>query len=299
MIENINTNYVLITPARNEEHYIENTINSVICQTLLPNKWVIVNDGSTDRTADIILKYTSRHNFIEIISVDCDRNRNFGSKAKSIKAAYNKLKNLDFDFIGNLDADVSFEPDYFENIIKQFAKNKRLGIAGGLIFDFDATNNKKLDFTKQSVSTNWSVSGAIQLFRKQCYEDIGGYVIAKRGIDAIAETMARMHGWEVRSFSEYKVMHHRTEGTATQGILSARLNLGVQDYALGYSPLFELVRCTYRSFNKPYIFGSITILLGYILAMLRRDNIIVPDDFVNFLRQEQIGRLKNLLKKFT
>ena len=103
------------------------------------------------------------------------------------------------------DADVTFDENYFESILTQFHENPSLGISGGVICD--VINGK---INHHVISADWSVSGAIQLFRRKCYEDIGGYIPIKRGIDAIAEVMARMQGWEVRSFPEFKVLHHRS-----------------------------------------------------------------------------------------
>lgn len=291
MISSNRASYVLITPARNEEAYIEETIKSVISQTILPKKWVIVSDGSTDRTDDIANKYAIRHDFIQLIRADGDRIRNFGSKAKSIDIGYGQLKKIEYDFIGNLDADISFDQNYFENILTKFHANMKLGIGGGVICEI--YNGKT---ARQSTSVEWSVSGAIQLFRRQCYVDIGGYIPTKRGIDAIAEIMARMHGWEVRSFPEFKVWHHRPTGTAKQSILSAKFKLGMQDYSIGNLPSFEIVRCIYRSLDKPYIVGSIAILLGYFFSFLRRNDIVVPNDFKEYLRKEQIGRLRSLFQ---
>ena len=283
--------YVLITPARNEEDHIGQTIQSVVAQSILPLKWIIVSDASTDKTDEIALAYARRFDFIELIRADGDKKRNFGSKAKIIKIGYEHLKAYDFDYIGNLDADVTFDENYFENILGKFHVNAKLGIAGGVICDVI-----KGEINHPTISANWSVCGAIQLFRRKCYEDIGGYIPIKRGIDAIAEVMARMQGWEVRSFPEFKVLHHRSTGTAEQSALSARLKLGNQDYTLGYTPLFEMSRCLYRTVEKPYIIGAMLILVGYLNAWLRKEDLLVPMDVKNYLKIEQTQRLKHLFR---
>lgn len=283
--------YVLITSARNEENYIEKTIQSVINQSLLPKIWVIVDDRSTDRTGDIIKKYSNQYGFINLIQNCGDASRNFGSKAKAIQIAYDRIKKNDFDYLGILDADVSFDPHYYEAIIKKFPQNDKLGIAGGRVVD---SGDGK--FVTHKVSESFSVSGAVQFFRRKCYEDIGGYLSVKSGVDTVAESMARMYGWEVQTFSELKVLHHRPIGSEGQSIFKAKIGLGRQDYFNGNTPLFEIARCVYRLKDRPFIVGSLLILFGYFLPFFRREKVAVPDEMREFLKKEQSGRLKALLR---
>lgn len=283
--------YVLITPARNEESFIEKTIQSVLSQTVLPKRWVIVNDNSIDRTAKIVDKYSIKYDFIEHINVANDTNRNFGSKAIAISHGYEKLKDLNYDYIGNLDADILLPTSYYENILTKFRSNNKLGVAGGVRYDL--CNGK---ITKMRSWRN-SVAGAIQLFRRQCYESIDGYTPQKNGgIDAVAEIMARMHGWEVVSFPEYEVCHCRQTGTVNRGILKARFHAGIRDYYIGYHPLFHIVRCLYRITNKPFAIGSLCSFLGYYSAFLKREKRSVSNDFVNYFQKEQLIRLISLFK---
>jgi len=285
--KNMNNSYVIITPARNEEAYIEKTFQSVISQTILPKKWVIVSDGSTDRTDEIVKLYESNYDFIQLLHREPDTSRSFASKVYAIRAGIKQLNGIEYDFIGNLDADVSFEPDYYESVFVKFQENPKLGIAGGELFD-----NCGGKYIRQLKSTSWSVGGPVQMFRRKCYEDIGGYIPIKLGCeDAIAEIMARMHGWEVKSFPDIRVMHHRRTGTEKGNILSARFRGGVMDYSLGYSPLFEVARCFLRIIEKPYVIGSLFRICGYCWAFLRRDKQILPDEIVKFFHKEQLDRL--------
>ena len=280
------SSYVLITPARNEEAYISKTIKSVISQTILPKKWVIVSDGSTDGTDAIVNQYAAKFDFIELLRVEGDASRNFGSKVNAIKAAYGQLKDTEYDFIGNLDADVSFQHDYYEKILIRFQHNSKLGVAGGVIVDL---HNRKV--AKRIDSRN-HVAGAIQCFCRECYEAIGGYVPVNIGIeDTIAEVMARMIGWEVESFPEIKVIHHRRTGTEGRNIFSVRFINGQEDYFLGYHPLFEIAKCFYRIIEKPYVVGSLFWMCGYFWSSFRRDKQAVSADFVEFLRKEQMHKL--------
>lgn len=281
--------YILITAARNEEDHIEKTIRSVIAQTILPAKWVIVSDGSTDRTDEIVNQYVDTHDFILLLRRSADQKRNYGSKARALKLAYEQLTNLEYDFVGNLDADVSFGSMYYERVLSKFDANTRLGVAGGARFDL--LNGR---FRKIYPARN-SAGGPTQFFRRQCYEEIGGYLPLRfGGLDTVAETMARMHGWEVETFPDLEVFHYRCTGTAGGGTVRAKFKAGVIAYSVGYHPLFEVARCVFRLFDRPPVIGSFSLLAGYCWAALKRYERQVPDDFVRYLRSEQSARLRSV-----
>ncbi|UCH65113.1 MAG: glycosyltransferase, partial [Ignavibacterium sp.] len=283
-------NYVLITPARNEESFIVKTIESVIVQTRLPKKWIIVSDGSTDRTDEIVNEYMTQYNFIELLKKKSNEKRNFGSKAKAISIAYNKLRDLDFEFVGNLDADVSFDAKYYENIFIEFNKNSKLGIAGGIRYDLHDGKFKKLKCAPDSVG------GPFQLFRRECYEEIGGYKPSRfGGIDAMAEISARMKGWEVKMFPQYKIFHHRQTGTAINNVLKQKFRAGLRNYSLGYHPIFLLMRFYKTILLKPYFLGSLIVLFGYLWGTIRRFQRPVSKQFVRYLRSEQTDKMKSYI----
>lgn len=282
--------YVLITPCRNEADYIEGTLRAVIAQTARPQKWVIVSDGSVDRTDEIVRSYAETYDFILFLRRSGDRQRNFGSKVESIELAYQHLRELQFDFVGNLDADITFDCNYYANVLSKFEQNERLGLAGGRRLDVD--NGRLIPIrTAQN-----SVAGAVQLFRRTCYEAIGGYRrLPCGGVDAVAEIMARMHGWQVESFLDLPYYHHRVTGTASGGVLKARFKVGVQHRMIGYHPVFHLVSCIFHSPSYPFILGSLASIAGYVWTSLRKHEKVVPDDFVRYLRGEQLMRLRSLL----
>jgi len=283
--------YVLITAARNEETTIEKTIQSVISQTILPKIWVIVSDGSTDRTDEIVKQYEDNYDFIRILLRKNNTSRDFASKVYAIRAGVEQLNGTEYDYIGNLDADITFNPEYYERLFEIFGENPKLGIAGGIVFE---PHNGKWAPLRTNVAL--SVSGATQMFRRQCYDAIGGYLpLPKGGEDAIAEVMARRYGWEVKTFSQLEVFHCREVGTANGGLYSARINLGMEHYSLGYTLWFEIARCLSR-IKKSYILAELSTLWGYLLAFLRRDKTAVPEDIREYVRQEQIGRLKNAFR---
>jgi len=279
--------YVLITPARNEETYIEQTIRSVISQSRLPTKWVIVSDGSVDRTDDTVRRYEADYGFIRLLRREGAADRDFRSKVYAFNAGVQCLGDIGYDFIGNLDGDVSFEPTYYERVLSYFREFPQLGVAGGLLHERHGARWRALSYSVSS-----SVGGPIQLFRRQCYEDIGGYRPLKRGgIDMIAEVMARMHGWDVRTLSDVKVFHHRRTGTEKASVLAASFRRGMMEYVNGYHPLFQAARFISRIMEKPVLLASSARTCGYASALLRRLPYEVPQDVRQYLRHEQIRRL--------
>lgn len=279
--------YALITPARNEESFIEQTILSVCSQTVKPKKWIIVSDGSTDRTEEIVNSYIINNEFICLISSSRLGKAGFGSKVKAFNEGYNRIKNLNYEYIGNLDADISFSPNYFKNILHEFEGNNNLGIAGGIIQE--KIRGKRVD---QCQSSN-SVAGAVQIFRRNCYEEIGGYIPMEHGgVDAAVEIMARMYGWEVETFFEYKVLHHGKILTGAKNIIGARFYQGFTNYLLGYHQLFQLSSCFYNLAQHPFILGSLCSACGYYWARSRNYEQKLPKEAVKYLRTEQMGRLR-------
>jgi biofilm PGA synthesis N-glycosyltransferase PgaC len=278
--------YVLITAAYNEETYIERTILSVVSQTLPPQRWVIVSDGSTDRTDEIVLEYAKTNPFIELLPLREKHKRNFGAQVNAINAGYQQIRNLDFDFVGNLDADVSFAPDYFSRLVEWIERNSDVGLAGGFIYEEIGEK-----FQSRETNTFRSVAHAVQLFRRECYDAIGGYIpLRYGGPDWCAEIMARMKGWRVESLPELPVFHHRPTGGGT-GLLRYWYQQGSMDYSLGSHPLFEIVKCVRRMRSKPYVLGACARLTSFVLAHFCEEERPVSEGFVAFLRKEQSERL--------
>ena len=281
-----NLKYILITPARNEEENIERVIKSMIAQTVLPSKWVIVSDGSTDRTDEIVKNYLLRNPWIELLRMPEHSDRQFAAKVNCFNAGYAKVKGLDFDIIGNLDADISFDNEYFEFLMDKFVADPSLGVAGtpfienGNHYDYRFTNIKH-------------VSGACQLFRRECFEEIGGYTPIKGGgIDWVAVTTARMKGWKTRTFTEKTCLHHRKIGTGNNSALMAWFKQGRKDYFLGNHPLWEIFRTSYQATKKPYVIGGLYLLSGYVRAFIERGKRPISNELMEFIRNEQMQRLK-------
>jgi len=285
--------YVLITPARNEAAFIELTLKSVVSQTVPPQKWVIVNDGSTDGTDDIVRGYAANYPWIELVQMPERQERSFAGKAVAVSTGQARLGDLHYDVIGNLDADVSFDPDYFAFLMERFAENPRLGVGGTAFQEGNSSYNYEFVGIEH-------VSGMCQMFRRDCFEAIGGYPAVKSGgIDLIAVLSARAKGWETRTFLEKSFVHHRSQSGASHTGLRTKLHIGRKDYLVGNHPLWEIFRSIYQMMRKPYFIGGFLVLAAYFWNALRGSERSIPKDLMALRRREQLQRLKSMaLRRF-
>jgi len=276
--------YILITAVHNEEKYIHYPLESVLSQTNIPLKWVIVSDGSTDGTDSILRKYEEKHSFIRCSRLEKDsKNEGFMSKVHALRVAYEMVNRECFDYIGILDGDVSFGEKYYQNILSEFGKNRKLGIAGGYVHE----RNREGMFQSRIHNRERSVPGAVQMFRRECYERIGGLKpISYGGEDAYAEIVARATGWDVRSFPEYPVFHHKP-GHAKRGIWKERFREGKMDYTIGNHPIFELMKFLRRIPEYPVFVGAAVRMLGYFDALVMREVRIPPKEMLKHIKAEQ------------
>jgi glycosyltransferase involved in cell wall biosynthesis len=280
-------NYVLISPARNEADFIELTLKSVVAQTHRPLKWVIVSDGSIDGTDDLVRKYAVDNPWIELVRMQERKERHFAGKVHAFNAGYARVQGLDYQVIGSLDADMSFDADYFAFLLEKMAADSRLGVVGT---PFREGPKPIYDYRFVNIE---HVSGACQMFRRECFQEIGGYLPVKGGsIDHIAVLTARMKGWKTRTFTEKVSVHHRPMGTAQQSLLMARFRYGRKDFVMGNHPLWEIFRATYQMTKEPFFLGGCMLFFGYVWAYLQRVERPVPPELVAFQRREQMARLK-------
>jgi biofilm PGA synthesis N-glycosyltransferase PgaC len=283
--------YVLITPARNEAALIELTLKSVTTQALPPAKWVIVSDGSTDGTDEIVARYAAAFPWIELVQMPPREERHFAGKAHAVNTGRARLGDLRYDVIGNLDADVSFEPDYFAFLIGKFAENPRLGVAG------TAFHEGKVSYNYDFVGLE-HVSGMCQMFRRECFEQIGGYSpVRTGGIDLIAVLSARSKGWETRTFTEKTFVHHRSQNSALHAGLRERVHMGRKDYMLGNHPMWEIFRSVYQMKHKPYVIGGVVLLGAYMWNAVRCVKRSIPDDLMAIRRGDQMKKLSGLFRR--
>ena len=279
------TKFVIITPVKDEEAFIEKTVLSMISQTVRPNKWIIVNDGSIDKTGEIVQKYAGEHDWIEMINRPPGRAREPGRAViESFYDGYDSMKNLEFDFIVKLDGDLSFEPNYFEEIFKRFKRTSKLGIASGSCY-VERGNRLILEKTPRS-----HTRGPTKVYKRECWNDIGG-LVAKLGWDTIDEIKAQMRGWKTRSFNELKLVHHRPTGHAG-GALKGRIKQGLGAYYLGYHPIFMLVRVVNRIPERPFLIGALAMWWGFLSGYLKGLEQFEDPKLRQYLRKKQLERLQ-------
>ena len=280
--------YVMITPARNEEENIGRLIESVVAQTLPPVKWVIVSDNSTDATDDIVQTYAEQHPFIHLVRRDEDGSRAFSSMAGAVSLGYERLQDLEFDMVAKMDADMSMDSDCFERLLAKCDADPKVGRAGALLIQ-----KTEQGMRNHLATPDYHVSGGLELFRRACYEKMGGFQRpAYGGTDTIADVMARMHGWKVQTFTDVNVVHHGRVGEYRGSIHWGRFYHGVQDYTLGYHPVFFLAKLVRRLKYWPYGMASFQQGAGYVYACLRRFDCVVEPEVRAFIRNEQKERLR-------
>ena len=278
-----------MTAAYNEEAFIEPLIKSVISQTILPKKWIIVDNGSTDKTEQIIKQYAAQHDFIMYYRYDRSNNKSYYyHKIEAFSAGAEVVMHIEFDFIASLDADLTLEPTYYENVLREFERNSKLGIASGIY-----TNN--INGKLQRISRDrTSTPGGLQVFRRDCYEEIGGYELLQwGGEDAMADIMAQMKGWQTRSFSQYEAIHYRLLGVrGSISTLKAKVVQGRAEYDLGSHPIFICAKSFRRAFvEKPYILSGILRMAGFLQSALKKEKRFTPEEAIKFVRKKQMKRL--------
>jgi poly-beta-1,6-N-acetyl-D-glucosamine synthase len=281
------TRYVIVTPARDEERHIERTIQSVLGQSVLPTEWLIVDDGSTDRTGAIIDRYADQVPWIRTVHrVNLGFRRAGAGVIEAFYDGYNSIRNQDWDFIVKLDGDLTFSPDYFERCLAHFHMDPRLGIGGGEVYH-ELEGQLQLE-----ANPSFHVRGATKIYRRACWEAIGGLYTAT-GWDTIDEVTANMLGWTTHSFPELHLIHHRLTGSA-DGWLRDRMKLGMACYVSGYHPLFLAAKCLSRLARKPYVVGAAAIAFGFLKGYLTHKPQVRDARVIRYLRKQQLRRLCGL-----
>jgi biofilm PGA synthesis N-glycosyltransferase PgaC len=276
--------YVVITPVRDEEEHIQSTIQSMIQQTVLPQEWVIVDDGSKDDTGKIIDDYATRYPWIKAVH---RKDRGFrkagGGVVDAFNDGYRALTCTDWDFMTKFDGDLAFDPDYFEKCFDEFHRDDKLGVGGGVIC-YVVEGKKRFE-----EAPAFHVRGATKIYRKGCWDGIGGFLVAP-GWDTMDEVKANSLGWATRSFPQLHLIHHRDTGSA-DGLWPTLVKYGRANYICGYHPLFMLSKCIVRFFRKPYVIGSIGLMYGFVSGYLT--NVPQVDDraAIAYLRRQQMSRL--------
>lgn len=282
--------YVIISPVRNEEEYIEITIKSIIHQTILPTQWIIVNDGSKDRTLEIIEPYLIEYPWIKLINV-ADRGYYLPGKGvvETFYKGYDLIDFINWDFIVKLDCDLEFEPDYFKNLMAEFDKNPKLGIASGCTYI-----PKNESFIREDVMKDHPV-GPSKVYKKQCWESMNGLKPVP-GWDLADLLKAQMNGWETRCFYDLQIKHYRLTGSRRKGIWAPKHLQGRFEYRQGYNFYYTLLKALNNILLKPAIIGSIGKITGYIYAFLNKEEYLFEKEMRSFLRKKQKRLILSKLK---
>jgi biofilm PGA synthesis N-glycosyltransferase PgaC len=285
--------YVVISPVRNEAQFLETTMQSMVQQTVHPSQHILVDDGSTDATVDIIDRYAAAYPWVTGVrkthtesDARISRRGTRAREAKEIQAFYEGYATLavaDWQYLVKIDGDVGFEPDYFEKCFAEFEADPRLGIAGGLICNLV---DGKLE---PEPTPQFHVRGATKIYRRGCWEDIGG-VIQGPGWDTLDEVKASMLGWHTRTLPDLKVAHYRFTGAAN-GTWNNAVKNGVWSYIAGYHPLYMMIRCANRSLRRPYVVAGGGLFWGFVQAYLQRVPQIQDRALIRYLRQQQMRRV--------
>ena len=280
----MNPKYVVITPVRDEGNHIEATIECVLRQTVQPEEWIIVDDGSTDQTGTLVDRYAAQYPWIRVVHrANRGCRKSGGGVMEAFYDGYNSRQCDDWDFLVKLDGDLTFASDYFQSCFEHFTQEPRLGIGGGDIYhEVDG----KLEV---EAVPKFHVRGATKIYRRACWEAIGG-LFSGAGWDTIDEVKANMLGWDTYGFNELQLVHHRVTGSA-DGFLRDRVKYGSICFICGYHPLYVLARCLYRSVRKPYILGSLAILFGFLKSYFIRTPKVNDEQLVRYLRKQQLRRL--------
>jgi glycosyltransferase involved in cell wall biosynthesis len=281
---------LLISPVRNESAHIERVVRAVAGQTRTPDAWVVVDDGSSDGTFEIVDRLRTGAPFLSLIARDQDREPEAGGDRLATAAApraFNAgLRTVDwreFTHIGKLDGDVELPPDYFERLLAEFDADPTLGIACGDLVEGQGADERRIRIPSHHVH------GALKLYRSECFEAIGG-VQERLGWDTIDETYARMKGFTTRSFRELVARHHRAWGSA-DGTLRGRARHGHCAHVAGYTLLWALLRSAKLATVRPFGLSGLAFLHGYLGARLRRLPRVEDREFRRYVRRELRGRL--------
>lgn len=276
--------YVVVTPVRDEEAYLPFTIDSMVNQTVRPQEWVLVNDGSKDKTGQIIEEAATRHSWIRAVHCADRGYRKWGAGIiEAFYAGFNALTCRNWDFMSKLDGDLSYAPDYFESCFRKFKENPSIGIGGGVLYHYE--DGKRV----LERHPTFHVRGGVKIYRRTCWDALEGLWVGP-GSDTVDEVKANMLGWTSMSFTDIHMIHHRFTG-ASWGRWGGLVKDGKIDYVTGYHPLFEAAKSVVRLGRRPYVLGSVAMVYGYVAARLQRMQRVDDPELIRYLRRQQLARL--------
>lgn len=278
-MKHILSDYIVISPVKDEAHYIEETMRSVVGQTTTPSQWIIVDDGSIDNTTNIAERYSHNYPWIKLLKISRDAKRMPGSAViNAFNKGYELIKDAHFDFIVKLDCDVRFGPGYFEGLISKFQEDEKLGIASGRYLENRGGSWHAIRMPA------YHAAGASKIIRKECFEQIGGF-IPSRGWDTVDEIRAQIKGWRTYHFKELEFYHLKTEGSGI-GQLRTNMMLGEIYYLTGGGRLFLLLKIIHRIlFYRPFFVAGVLMFWGYLRPLVLRRELLVSNEESKFYKQ--------------
>ena len=277
--------YILISPVKDEASHIEETIRSVIGQTIRPAKWIVVDDGSTDETPQLLRKYTEEHGWIQVYRIERNAERQPGTAViRAFNHGYERIGDIEYDFLAKLDCDLRFERDYFEKLIQRFESHDRLGIASGIYLEDKSGTWVAVEMP------DYHAAGASKFMRRKCFEDIGGF-LPSRGWDTVDEIKAYGKGWESCHFKDVCFYHLKREGSGI-GHLKTNVMHGEIFYLTGGSRLFFLLKVLHRFVTgTPPVVGGLCMLAGYLRPALTGKKLLVSDEEARLYKRLLLKRL--------
>ena len=277
--------YIMITPTKNDADLLEKTAKCVLQQTILPQRWVIVNDASTDRTPQLLRELETEHDWIEAIhnpEIHDNGFRRIGGQAV-VHAVLEKIETQAYDFIVRMDCDVLFEQDFIQSLFDKFRRDEQLGIASGICYVHE------LGKTVEEKTPRFHTRGPFKVYLTACFQAIGG-LNPNEGWDTLDEIKANMLGWRTHSFRDLRIIHQRKTQTS-QGALKGQKNMGFVAYYTGYHPLFMLVRSLRRMCDRPFFLSGLYMLAGYVQGYLQREPQVDDPQLIRYMRKQQINKL--------
>ena len=277
---------LVVSPVKDESAYLERTIASVVAQTHRPTRWVIVNDGSSDRTGEIAEAAAREHSWITVVHRPKGARRVGPGVVEAFYDGLGRFNMADFDYVCKLDGDLEFAPGYFAELFRRFAENPKLGTASGKCLV--PVNGR---FVPERTGDQFS-HGVAKLYRRECFEAIGGFVreVMWDGIDC---HRCRLLGWEAVSYSdpELVLIHLRQMGSSYKSVYHGRVRWGRGQYFMGTHPLYLLGIALYRMAERPWVLGGLCILFGYMAAWATRKPRYGDSTFRRHLHRWQMREL--------
>jgi len=278
--------YIVITPVRNEENNFPQTVASFLNQTIRPVRWIIVDDGSTDRTATVADEAAAAHDWIRVLHRP---DRGFRQPGTGVVQAFNEglalVGDEPWDYLVKFDGDLAFEPDFYARCFAEFDRDPTLGIGGGLICRAEAGGLVGEALNDPA----FHVRGATKIYRRACWQQIGGLFKAP-GWDTLDELKANMLGWTTRTFPDIKIHQLKDTGSA-DGNWRNWVKNGLANYITGYHPLFMAAKCFKRGFQRPYFVGALGLGWGFCKGYFQGVPRVNDPALIRYVRRQQLNKL--------